>query len=145
MKCGDANPTGNVALYYKGGCTQELTLEDTYRCTGCDGRFHKVCILAHFKLEKEHDWGRSEERKDIFRQLFNYWRTLKEQGMTEKQFIIRFDKFLTSLRYEGNFIEKNCPKCGARLLGNSVDDEWCSFVECDYGLKEERGNYDSSN
>lgn len=63
--CGDANPDGNVALTYKGGCSSTLTLEDSYRCTGCGGRFHKDCIFKHFELEKDHDWGRKEERRRI--------------------------------------------------------------------------------
>lgn len=40
----------------------------------------------------------------------------------------------------GEYIDKNCPKCGATLLGNKVGDEWCSFIggrnvkACDFGL-----------
>lgn len=62
-QCGDANPNGNVSLTFKGGCRKELLLKDAYRCTGCNGWFHKDCILKHFELEKEHDFGRNEERK----------------------------------------------------------------------------------
>lgn len=63
IKCGNAGD--NVVLTFKGGCSHELTYEDAYRCTGCDGRFHKNCIIRHFELEKDHDWGRLQERKAI--------------------------------------------------------------------------------
>ncbi len=69
MKCGDANPSGNIALFYKGSCAQVLDISDAYRCTGCDARFHKFCILSHFRLEKEHDYGRQEERNLIARNM----------------------------------------------------------------------------
>lgn len=36
----------------------------------------------------------------------------------------------------GDFIDKDCPKCGAQMLGNNVGDEWCSFTECDYGCED---------
>lgn len=38
-----------------------------------------------------------EIRKETCQWLYNYWRTLKQEGMTEKQFIIKFDKYLKSL------------------------------------------------
>ena len=38
--------------------------------------------------------------------------------------------------YIGDFIDKKCPKCGAQMLGNKKDDEWCSYVGCDYGCEE---------
>jgi hypothetical protein len=65
MKCGDANPNGNISLFYKGGCKQEVDTSEAYRCTGCGGSFHKECALEHFKLEKEHDFGRNELKKEI--------------------------------------------------------------------------------
>ena len=65
VECGDANPNGNIALKYKGGCGKELNIKDAYRCVGCGGWFHKECILKHFKLEKKHDIGRHEEREKI--------------------------------------------------------------------------------
>lgn len=65
IECGNANHKGNVALTYKGGCMKKFPISEAYRCTGCDGWFHKDCILKHFKMEKEHDWGRQEERKKI--------------------------------------------------------------------------------
>ncbi len=61
-QCGDANTNGNVYLTYKGGCRKPLHIQDAYRCTGCGGWFHKDCILKHFQEEKDHDWGRKEER-----------------------------------------------------------------------------------
>ena len=65
VKCGNANPKGNIALKYKGGCGKELDIKDAYRCVGCGGWFHKDCIIEHFKQEKTHDWGRMEERKEM--------------------------------------------------------------------------------
>lgn len=59
--CGNASD--NLFLTFKGGCRGDLTYKEAYRCTGCGGRFHKDCILEHFKLEEAHDWGRQEERK----------------------------------------------------------------------------------
>lgn len=68
-KCGDANPNGNIALSYKGGCGLDLLISEAYRCTGCMGWFHKKCILAHFKMEKQHDWGRKKERKEVLEEI----------------------------------------------------------------------------
>lgn len=59
VKCGDANPNGNVYLLYKGGCGKELEMKDAYRCTGCGGWFHRDCIFQHFEEEKNHDYSRS--------------------------------------------------------------------------------------
>ena len=72
IKCGDANPKGNVSFLYKGGCGKELNIKDAYRCTGCGGWFHKKCILKHFKLEKTHDFGRNSLRKEIIYRIKNY-------------------------------------------------------------------------
>lgn len=63
MICGDANPKGNIALYYLGGCRRILRLKDSYRCVGCGGRFHLDCILKHFELEEGHDNARNALRK----------------------------------------------------------------------------------
>jgi len=57
IKCGDANPKGNVAMLFKGGCGKDLKIEDAYRCTGCGGYFHLDCIFEHFKLEEKHDYA----------------------------------------------------------------------------------------
>lgn len=38
--------------------------------------------------------------------------------------------------HEGKLCEKKCPKCGSSLLRNKIGDEWCSFVECDFGVEE---------
>jgi len=38
--------------------------------------------------------------------------------------------------YIGDFIDKKCPKCGATLLGNKAKEEWCSFVDCDFGCED---------
>lgn len=69
VECGNANPNGNVLLVYKGGCNKNLPITDAYRCAGCNGWFHKDCLLEHFKLEKAHDWGRNEERANISEKL----------------------------------------------------------------------------
>lgn len=71
VKCGDANPKGNIFMKYKGGCMKDLPIEEAYRCTGCDGWFHKKCILEHFKLEKEHDVGRNELREKVIATIVN--------------------------------------------------------------------------
>ena len=63
MKCGDANLNGNVELFYKGACKENLKMEDAYRCTGCGSWFHFDCILDHFELEDEHDVARNSLRK----------------------------------------------------------------------------------
>jgi len=65
VKCGDANPKGNIALNYKGGCGKKGLKTQMYRCVGCGGWFHKECLIEHFKQEENHDWGRQQERKRI--------------------------------------------------------------------------------
>lgn len=43
----------------------------------------------------------------------------------------------------GDWIDEQCPKCGATLLGNKRGDKWCSNAggasssPCSFGLKEE--------
>ena len=83
MKCGDANPNGNIALFYKGGCKKELKLKDAYRCVGCGGYFHKDCILEHFRQEKDHDWGRKEERDKIKQNISLLRQWLNEDRITD--------------------------------------------------------------
>lgn len=34
----------------------------------------------------------------------------------------------------GSWSGKQCPRCGAGTLSNKNGDEWCSFVECTWGL-----------
>lgn len=63
VKCGDANPKGNISLIYKGGCGKELDIKDAYRCTGCGGWFHLNCIFKHFELEEGHDFARNAIKK----------------------------------------------------------------------------------
>ena len=75
-ECGNANPKGNVAMTYKGGCMKTIDIENAYRCTGCGGWFHKECILKHFKLEKNHDWGRMEEQEKIVGKIEEYFKNL---------------------------------------------------------------------
>lgn len=69
IKCGDANPKGNVMMTYKGGCRSELNIETAYRCTGCGGWFHIACIKKHFELEKKHDVGRNNLKGEILNEL----------------------------------------------------------------------------
>lgn len=63
VKCGDANPSGNVWVLFKGGCGKELDIKDAYRCTGCGGWFHLNCIFNHFEQEKDHDYSRNALKK----------------------------------------------------------------------------------
>jgi len=85
-KCGNANPKGNIALKYKGGCGKELDIKDAYRCVGCGGWFHKDCIIEHFKQEKSHDWGRKEERQEIFK-LIDISIKIKKTKIKQKDII----------------------------------------------------------
>lgn len=39
-------------------------------------------------------------------------------------------------RLIGYLTSKKCPKCGAQLLKNKENDEWCSHSDCDYGCEE---------
>ena len=91
IQCGNANPKGNVSLFYKGGCKKELELKDAYRCTGCGGWFHKECILKHFELEREHDYGRKNERARL---------RIKIEGMKNKA------KLPAGLKFKKNDIKK---------------------------------------
>lgn len=65
--CGNASDS--FYLTFKGGCREQVAYVDAYRCTGCGGRFHKDCILEHFKLEAGHDWGRQEERETLLARM----------------------------------------------------------------------------
>lgn len=98
FKCGDANPNGNVALTYKGGCMGKLDLKDAYRCTGCGGWFHKDCIFKHFELEKEHDFGRQQEREEIIKFLIDMY---GEWGDPIIHDLLENTKNLTNLSTEG--------------------------------------------
>lgn len=63
LKCGDANPSGNVSFLFKGGCGKMVEIKDAYRCTGCGGWFHLDCILKHFEEEEGHDNARNALKK----------------------------------------------------------------------------------
>lgn len=76
IECGDANPKGNVRFTYKGGCRKEIDIIEAYRCVGCGSWFHKECILKHFELEKEHDYGRQAERKRLKKELNKLYKKL---------------------------------------------------------------------
>ncbi len=67
IKCGDANPHGNIAMTSKGGCGKELDILDAYRCTGCGVHFHLDCIYKHFEEEEGHDVARNALKK-----IFDY-------------------------------------------------------------------------
>jgi hypothetical protein len=85
VKCGDANPNGNISLFYKGGCKKELDKENAYRCVGCGGWFHYKCILKHFELEEGHD-----NAKNAIGKLIKY---ILKQGLKghslNKQYLLR--------------------------------------------------------
>jgi hypothetical protein len=34
--------------------------------------------------------------------------------------------------YCGHRVDEYCPQCGSQLLGNPLDDRWCSRDDCDY-------------
>lgn len=40
---------------------------------------------------------KEKEQAKVIRWMYNYWKTLKEHGMTERQLIIKFDNYLKSL------------------------------------------------
>lgn len=61
--CGDASLDGSVKMTFQGGCRKEVDLEDSYRCTGCGGRFHLACIEEHFELEEDCDVARVALKK----------------------------------------------------------------------------------
>lgn len=46
---------------------------------------------------------RDKEQSKVINWMYNYWKTLKSEGLTEKQFIIKFDNYLSSL-VEGHVI-----------------------------------------
>jgi hypothetical protein len=49
------------------------------------------------EIIKEITGSKKGESKKTINWIINYWKTLKQQGMTEKQFIIRFDTYLKKL------------------------------------------------
>jgi len=61
--CGDANPKGNIGLYFKGCCKKKLPIEEAYRCTGCGGWFHRDCIFEHFEKEERHSSAHNALKK----------------------------------------------------------------------------------
>lgn len=38
-----------------------------------------------------------KNRKEVIRWIYNYYKTLKQEGVTEKQFIIKFEDFLKKI------------------------------------------------
>lgn len=84
VKCGDANPKGNIALYYKGGCRGKLELKDAYRCASCGGWFHLDCLLNHFEEEKGHDNARYYLKKILETSKENTIKNFAKKGL-EKQ------------------------------------------------------------
>ena len=81
IECGNANPNGNISLFYKGSCKKDIDKLEAYRCTGCGGWFHKECILKHFKLEARHDWGRVEEKKRIIEIIDSEYKKTASEGL----------------------------------------------------------------
>jgi len=63
VRCGDANPNGNISFYFKGSCKKELPMQDAFRCTGCGGWFHRECIFEHFESEEGHSKAHNALRK----------------------------------------------------------------------------------
>jgi len=93
--CGNANPKGNIQLIFKGGCGKTIKDGDEYRCVGCGGYFHKKCIIKHFELEKDHDYGRQQEKKKIIKVLDRLKFDRIEgivKGLTLEQFNDRIDR-----------------------------------------------------
>lgn len=95
-KCGDANPNGNISLFRKGACNEDLLLADAYRCTGCNSWFHKDCIFKHFELEKKHDWGRQKERKELIKQVDAIIYSSRNESVVREQ----WENFRTDLIYD---------------------------------------------
>ena len=83
IKCGNANPNGNISLHFKGACHKYLEIEEAYRCVGCGGWFHKDCILEHFKLEQEHDVGRNNLKQELREKIHSAY----HQGLSEKEIL----------------------------------------------------------
>lgn len=122
-KCG-INPESNVHLVYRGGCEKPLTIEDAYRCTGCNQRFHKDCILEHFKQEKDHDWGRADERQKVLAEV---------EGVLESKKQLREEDGVVWMGAHG------IPR--ASLLegfDRNIDDEWTRAYKHDQELAELR-------
>lgn len=90
IKCGDANPKGNIALFYKGGCKKPLKIEEAYRCVGCGGYFHLDCILKHFELEEGHDNARYYLKKIQERTKDNMVKRYCRLGLEKP---VLYDKF----------------------------------------------------
>lgn len=106
VKCGDANPKGNVSLTFKGGCGISLNKLESYRCTGCGGWFHKDCILKHFELEKEHDFGRQQEREKIISAIKEWGNKPENWSNTfDDSKAIKLDKLLAFIRKTGWYHE----------------------------------------
>lgn len=87
--CGNASD--NLYLTFKGSCRKDLTYKEAYRCTGCGGRFHKDCILEHFKLEEKHDWGRQEERKNLVAKVSSCIPNLSPDDITKLESLLLAD------------------------------------------------------
>lgn len=52
------------------------------------------------------------------------------KGGTDERLVINPDELI------GDWIDKKCPKCGARMLGNKLGHEWCSFTQCNFGCED---------
>lgn len=38
---------------------------------------------------------------------------------------------------EGRITDGKCPRCRSKLLRNLENEEWCSAIDCDFGLEDE--------
>lgn len=55
----------------------------------------------------------NKAEKRVFKDIFNYWKTLKGMGITEKQLIIKMNTFFDNVMldiYPENFIKDNRAK-----------------------------------
>jgi hypothetical protein len=89
VKCGDANPNGNIYMFYKGGCKEEVSKLEAYRCTGCGGWFHLDCIFKHFELEAGHDFARNALAKIKNRTKDNVVKSWCDYGLQKNRALER--------------------------------------------------------
>lgn len=85
IKCGDANPDGNVEMFYKGSCKKTLNKLDGYRCTGCGAWFHFGCIHKHFYEEEKHDVARNAIKKVLEYTKDEHIKWLCKQGLERNE------------------------------------------------------------
>lgn len=87
-ECGQAG--NGIYLLMKGGCGEEVSIEDSYRCTGCGKWFHLDCILKHFELEEGHDNARYYLKKIQERTTDNMVKRYCRRGLEKQKPTISF-------------------------------------------------------